>query len=221
MNDGQRRHVDAGPVVKFGVHVSRAHHVYSDAGAAQPDGQTFGERHHVRLGRRIGRTATGQQPRDAGDVDDCAGAGVDHRRQRGAGQLHHRGDVDVELGLQHRGVGGPEFAGCTETGVVHQHVDTGGQPLGDLVPAGGLGEIGRQHLDVAAALVGQLGGQLGQAISVAGHQHDVVAVGGVATSEAFADPGRGPGDQGDAARHGASVLSGRCGSATQRWWWVA
>ena len=143
-------------------------------------------------------------------------AGVDHRRQRGPGQLHHRGDVDVQLGLQLRGLGGPEFAGRAETGVVHQHLDTGGQPLGDLVAVGGLGEIGGEHLDVPSALVGQLGGQRLETVCVAGYQHQVVTIGGIAPCETFADTGCGPGDQGDAARHGVSVLSDRA-AQTQRW----
>ena len=58
-------------------------------------------------------------------------AGVDHRRQCRAGEVHDRGDVDVELGLQHLRVGGPEFAGRAEAGVVHQYAHTLGQPLGD------------------------------------------------------------------------------------------
>ena len=70
--------------------------------------------------------------------------------------------------------------------------------------------------DVAAALVGQFSGQLIEPVGITGHQDDVVAVGGVATSETLADSGSRPRDQGDAARHGASVLSART-ALTQRW----
>ncbi len=92
-----------------------------------------------------------------------------------------------------------------EAGVVHQHVDAGREPFGDLGPAGGFSEIGRQHFDAAAALVGQLGGQLVEPVRITGHQHNVVAVGGVTAGETLADSGSGPGDQGDATRHGVSV----------------
>jgi len=66
---------------------------------------------------------------------------------------------------------------------------------------------GGQHFDGTPALAAQFGCQLVKPISIARHQHQVVAVGGIAAREAFADPGCGPGDQGDAAWHGVSVLS--------------
>jgi hypothetical protein len=111
------------------------------------------------------------------------------------------------LGLQQGKIGGPEFAGRGETGVVHQYVDTGGQSLRDLPAVSRLGQVGGQHSDGTPALAAQFDCQPAQPISIARHQHQVVPVRGIATREAFADPGCGPGDQGDAAWHGVSVLS--------------
>ena len=128
-----------------------------------------------------------------------------HRRQRGVRQLHDRGDVDVELRLQHRQIGGPEFAGRAESGVVHQHPHPGGQPVGHLRAVGGVGQVGGQHLDGRAGLVVQFGGEQLQPVDVAGDQHQVVAVDGVAAGETRAQPGRRSGDQCDGAWHARQV----------------
>ena len=90
-------HLDARALVELGVHEAGAQRVHADARAAEPVGQALGERDHPRLGRRVGRPAPGQQPGDAGDVDDGARVRGQHRRQRGVRQLHDRGDVDVQL----------------------------------------------------------------------------------------------------------------------------
>ena len=46
-----------------------------------------------------------------------------------------------------------------ESGVVDQHLDPGGQPVGDLGAVGGVGEVGGEHLDRRARLVVQFGGE--------------------------------------------------------------
>jgi hypothetical protein len=45
----------------------------------------------------------------------------------------------------------------------------------------------------------QFGGETFEALSVAGDQHEVIAVDGVSAGESRADPGRRPGDQCDRA----------------------
>ncbi|SLD27028.1 Uncharacterised protein [Mycobacteroides abscessus subsp. massiliense] len=71
--------------------------MHADAGAQQSICQPFGEGNHPRLGRRIGRAAAGYQTRHARDIDDGAGACLDHGRQCRTGQFHDGGDVYVEL----------------------------------------------------------------------------------------------------------------------------
>jgi len=150
------------------------------------------------LGRVIGRSG-----RTASALRTVMGAlaGGQHGRQRGVRQLHHGGDVHVELGLQHRKVGRPEFARRTEPGVVHQNPHPGRQPVGHLRAVGFVGQVGDQHLHPGAGLVAQFGAEALQPIGVAGHQDQVVAVDGVAAGESRAQPGRRSGDQCDGAWH--------------------
>ena len=196
----QLGHVDPGPVVEFGVHEPRAYGVHADAGAAQSPGQALGERDHPRLGRRIGRPPSGHQPGDTGDVDDGAGAGVEHGRQRGPGQVHHRGHVDVELRLQQGGIRRPEFAGRAEAGVVHQDRTPAASRSATLARSAGSAKSAGST-STAAALDAQLARQFLQPLNIAGDQNQVIAVARVASRVAGADPGRGPGDQGNRTRH--------------------
>jgi hypothetical protein len=122
-----------------------------------------------------------------------------HGRQRRVRQLHHRGDVDVELGLQQRQVGGPEFPGRTKSGVVHQNPHSCGQPIRHLRAVGFGGQVGDENFDSCAGLIVQFGGEALQPFGVAGDQHQVVAVDGVATGEPRAEPGRRSSDQCDGA----------------------
>ena len=117
------------------------------------------------------------------------------------GQLHDGSDIDVELGLQHFVIGRPELPRRAEPRVVHQHLHTGPQSFGDGGAVSGLRQVGADHLDIGARLVAQLGGQPGQPVLVAGHQHQVVAVQRVSAGEALTEAGRRPGDQGDRAGH--------------------
>ena len=173
---------------------------------------------HPGLGRRIGRPASGHQPGNTGDVDDGAGAGVEHGRQRGLGEAHHRGHVDVELRLQQCGIGRPEFAGRPEAGVVHQYPHSRGEPVGDLVAVGGVGQVRGQNLDAGRPRLASSAGQLLQTVDITGDQNQVVAVARIASRVAAADPGRGPGDQGyaDAARLSVLVVAGLTAVATHR-----
>ena len=91
--------------------------------------------------------------------------------------------------------------GRAESRVVHQDPHTCGQPVGDLGPVGGDGQVGGKDLDVRAGFVVQFGGEAFQAFDVAGDQHQVVAVDGVASRESRTQPGRRPGDQSDGAWH--------------------
>ena len=116
-------------------------------------------------------------------------------------QLHDRGDVDVELGLQQRQIGGPEFPGRTKSRVVHQDPHPGGQPIRHLRAVGFGGQVGDEHFDAGAGLVMQFGGEALQPVGVAGDQHQVVAVDGVAAGESRAEPGCRSSDQCDGAWH--------------------
>ena len=125
--------------------------------------------------------------------------GGQHGRQRGVRQLHHRGDVDVELGLQQRQIGGPEFPGRTKSRVVHQNPHSCGQPIRHLRAVGFGGQVGDENFDSGAGLIVQFGGEALQPFGVAGDQHQVVAVDGVAAGESRAEPGRRSSDQCDGA----------------------
>ena len=127
--------------------------------------------------------------------------GGEHRGQCGAGQLHHRGDIDVELVLQHGKVGGPEFPGGTQAGVIDQHPNSCRDPFGNPVAIGGQGQISRQNLDVDAVGRAQFRRQHHQAVDVAGHQNQVMAITREAAGIAFTNAGGGAGDQGDGSRH--------------------
>ena len=175
--------------------------MHSDTRVGETVGQAFGEGDHPRLGRRVRRPAAGQQAGHAGDVDHGALVGGQHRRQRGVRQLHDRGDVHVELGLQQGQVGGPELPGRTKSRVVHQNPHSGGQPVRHLRAVGFDGQIGDENFHFSAGLVVQFGGQALQPIGVTGDQYQVVAVDGVAAGESSAEPRRRSSDQCDGAWH--------------------
>ena len=115
------------------------------------------------------------------------------------GQLHHRGDIDVQLLLQQRQVGRPELTGGAEAGVVHQNPHPGREPVGHLGAVGRVGEVGGKHLDACARLVVQFRGEPLEPRHIAGDEHQVITVDRVPAGEPGAKPGGGSGDQGNGA----------------------
>src|SRR5208283_5147172 len=104
-------------------------------------------------------------------------------------------------------IGRPEFTGRPEAGVIHQYPHSPGEPVGDLLAVGGVGQVRGQNLD-PAGLGFQLAGQLLKTVDITGYQNQVVAVARIASRVAAADPGRRPGDQGYRTRHAVSAGSG-------------
>lgn len=159
----------------------------------------------------------GEQTGDAGDVDDAAFAGGDHRRQRGPGQLHHGGDVDVELSLQHGRVGRPELAGRAEAGIVDEHLHALGEAAGDGRAAVLGGQVGGEDRGGGAETGSQFVGKGPQALLTASDEHEVVPLAGERAREACADARGGSGDQGDgpggSGSHGVKLAqrAGRVG----------
>lgn len=123
--------------------------------------------------------------------------------------MHDGGDVDVELGLQLSGVGGPKLARGTESGVVDQHLHSGGQPVGDPVAVGGVGEVGAQHFDVDPVSGPQLSGEVVESLRGARHQDEVVAVARIAAGIARTKARGGAGDERDGTGHAATLPAQR------------
>ena len=132
-----------------------------------------------------------------------------HRPGRRVREHEHGAAVDVEQPLLVGHVGRQEPAAQPEAGVVDQDVDRParvGQAVGDALHRRPVGEVGREGLDLAAVGGAQLVGHGVEALLVAGHEHEVVAVGGEAAGEREADAGRGAGDEGGG--HGRTLAAG-------------
>ncbi len=119
------RHVDARAGMKLGVDETRAQRMHADPGTAQPVGQPSLNETTQALEAEYVDPRPGTSPATLATLMTVPPPAVDHRRQRGVRQLHHGGDVDVQLGLQLGEIDGPELTRRAEAGVVHQHLHPG------------------------------------------------------------------------------------------------
>ena len=164
----------------------------ADTGACQPACQPFGERHHPRLGRRVGRAAAGQQPRNAGDVDTVPApasiiAGNAARVSSiTAVTLTSSWDCSrARSAVQNSpDVAKPALFTSTSTPAANRSATL--PRSADSARSAGSTSTARPPSPRNSAA------SSAEPIGIARHQHQVVAVGGIAACEAFADPDVGP-----------------------------
>lgn len=207
-----------------GAHEAGADSGDADALVAEFGVEALGEADEGELAGDVGKKMRhGELAADAGDVDDCSGATVEHVRKRGLGGV----DGGEEVGGHGSAIGGERLifdrADFDDAGVVDEDVDVAEVGDGMLDEGGGLGGVGEVGwddenvvggVDGAAAEEGVSGGA--EFVVVAGGEDEFGPGAAVTVGKCEAKAAGASGDEDDLLSDtsigaGAQGIGGSCG----------